>query len=83
MWLELLSVSVRFGGKESVAKFMARVAEVWDECLGPAEPRRMREARVAQRSAQVKEEPAQRAGDTEQNAGPTQLRANAQHLQTK
>jgi alpha-ribazole phosphatase len=63
----------RFGGKESVAEFMARVAQMWDECLVPAEPRRMREVRAAERSAQVKEEPAQRAGDTEQSALPPWL----------
>ena len=63
----------RFGGKESVAEFMARVAAVWDECLVRAEPRRMPEDRVAQRFAQVKEEPAKRAGDTEQNVVPPWL----------
>ncbi|OYT94082.1 MAG: phosphoglycerate kinase [Burkholderiales bacterium PBB3] len=63
----------RFGGRESVAQFMARVAEVWDECCVPAAPQEALGARAAERCAQVKEEPAKRAGDTEHNALPPSL----------
>ncbi len=63
----------RFGGKESVAEFMTRVAAVWCECISRLGPQAARGARVAERSAQVKEEPAKRAGDTEQNVVPPWL----------
>ena len=41
----------RFGGKESVAEFMARVTAVWEECLAQVEQQATRGDKAPERSA--------------------------------